>query len=182
LETTEPCLETRAPASADDAEALLALVAAPRTAPVTWADGTTTELTFALEGPAPFFVSSRPNPRFTLDIAVECRDHLLLSGTGRLRTADGRLDESWAQAELRSTGNGEAVLVQSVGVDQLRGSYRPPTEASECFRAVQFELTLSPEGFSGSFVDTIAGAPCGAGAPSTPVSGRRGVTFTAPSP
>ncbi len=172
-ESEPACLETRRQATGANAEAALALVAAPRRAPLTWTGGQPTEVVFELKEPKTFAVSSRNNPDFPLDIAVDCSDHILVTGKASLRTEDGRINETWSSAELRTNTTGEATLVQSIKVDNLRGNYRGMVLASQCFVGFQINLSLTANSFSGSTLDSVANAPCGSIEPYTGISPRQ---------
>ncbi len=172
-ESEPACLETLMPAAGANAEAALALVSAPRRASLTWADGQPSEVVFTLEEPKAFSVSSRNNPDFPLDIAVDCRDHILVTGQARLRTEDGRIDETWSSAELRTTTTAGATLVHSIKADSLRGHYSGTVPAGQCFVAFQVNLALTADTFSGSTLDTVANAPCGSKDPQAGVSPRQ---------
>lgn len=172
-ESQPACLELRTPATGSRAEAALALVAAPRRAALAWTAGQLTEVVFTLDEPKAFEVSSRNNPDFPLDIAVDCLDHILVTGKATFRTEDGRINESWSAAELRTNTTGEATLVHSIKVDKLRGNYRGSVPASQCFVAFQINLSLTANTFSGSTLDTVANAPCGSIEPHTGISPRQ---------
>lgn len=177
-ESETACLETRIRATAGNAEVALALVAAPRRASLRWAGGEATEVAFTLEQPEAFAVSSRKNPDFLNDIAIDCKDHIVLTGKATLRTEDGRIDETWTMAEVRTTATGGAELVHTIDAKDLRGSYRPALPVGHCFKALQLNVSLTADTFSGSTIDTIVDAPCGSNNPQAGASPRQSATWT----
>jgi hypothetical protein len=84
-------------------------------------------------------VTSRNNPDFGLDIAVDCADHILVTGKATLRTEDGRLNETWTNAEMRTTTTG----VRSLFTHQEQRAARqlPP----------RFTAVNASTGFSSTF-------------------------------
>jgi hypothetical protein len=144
------------------------LLALDRHAPLAWADGTRSDVTLTFVGVSAWYVESTRNPGFAPDIVANCENHVRLVSTGRLTSADGRLDETLPEMSLNVGettlyGVGSYVGVHGVTTlepDRLRGFYAPAISDDQCFAALRFEVSLVQGVFEGSILEEIAPAPC----------------------
>jgi len=151
------CIETTTPYSADTNtaegqadQALLDAVAGEHASMLTWQDGITAELNVTMTQARLVKVASRPDPNFVLDIVRQCTDRVRVEGTLGIKTADGRLNETFEHAIFEpAESGGSASAWLHLKASELRGRYvRQGTGAGQ-LSAVYFSLTLGSEEFSG---------------------------------
>lgn len=131
-----------------------------------------TNVTLEFVGPIRvFFVESRPNPDFTLDIHFECNDHVRAKAFARFVSDDGVFDETFPELELNvgaitdSSANPVSTLHAGAGLTlerhELRGSYYPPIPDTQCLLGLQFNLTVTNDEFTGLLIEQLLSTPCG---------------------
>jgi hypothetical protein len=110
-----------------------------------------------------FFVRSKPDPDFSLDIVIVCEDHVEVAARMSVATADGKLRLDKDKVRLTADADVQGVwgVIGNIDADDLRGSYNP-ARAHECFLGTQLNVSFSADKFSGTMLDAIAGAPCSA--------------------
>ena len=175
LETLKPYDRRTRPPELQEVEGALR---GQRKAPLTWADGSTTEVQLEFVGIEQYLVESTVNPEFPLDIPVTCEDHVRAIATGRLTSSDGRLDETLA-AMTFDAGHlmiGDYSAPAAFGVatlesERVRGGYSPGLTGEQCFRSLQIDMTVGAV-FQGSIVETVGAAPCGVDDPDSAVVAR----------
>jgi hypothetical protein len=167
------CVERRQSIGADEilpyygfsAANLFLLPEGPEQALLTWESGEQTTVRFTMGPGSLFFVKSEGDPALDGGWAAYCRDHVLLRGPAHLWTDDGRLDERWPAAQLR-TFLGRAELTLQVDRRPIRGTYPTESSPSICSVDLQLELLFTREGMSG-FSRSVAHAACDAIGPMT---------------
>jgi hypothetical protein len=184
-----PCLEQLTPI--DDwsetplgfsAQAALSFLGGKRSAAQYLITGGSSTVEFELVRADLFYVESRANPNFTLDIIVSCEDHVRAVGVARFKSSDGRFDETFHDFELgvgfdENLGELTAGGVTTLEGDELRGSYQPAIEADQCLLAMQFNIGFTESDLGGSFIESILNAPCGSDEPNLAVLGRDAGSF-----
>lgn len=173
----QACLDGRRATTADEvlpigfaASSILALAGGLRESPLTWARGGSTTVKLILEKPLLTYVESRRNPNYPFDVAFECPNHLLIESPVRLTTADGQLEERWAEGQLRAMTAQVAEMVLVRDAKDLRGKYQQSAPSGRCLLGLQVDLRFSSAGFSGEILESVSTDPCGAGGPNSGVS------------
>ncbi|HEX5099777.1 MAG TPA: hypothetical protein VFV94_09775, partial [Polyangiaceae bacterium] len=161
------------------------LLALDHHAPIAWADGTRSEVTLSFVGVSAYYVESTRNPDLPLEVTVNCENHVRLIATGRLTSADGRLDETLPEVSMNvgtATLSGQGPYPGLHGVTtlergHLRGSYAPATSDEHCLSALEFEVALLLGTFVGSIREVLGSEPCGTQDSDQAVLGRVAATW-----
>jgi hypothetical protein len=153
---------------------VLAFMDGQREATLRWPTGVDTRIGHVLQSPSLFFVRSERDPEFKLDIAVQCRDHLLVESPVLLKTADGQLDEQWSTGRFRSFDGQRASGTLSLKTAAIQGAYDADLASNQCLLGLQFDISFGAVGFSGNILKTVAAASCGSVGDLTGVSPHSG--------
>lgn len=180
------CIERLVPITGDvptsrgfSAADVLRTVGQRRTAPLTWRDGRSTEITLSVLSAKAFLVLSRDDPKYTANNVTFCDDRVVVQLHARLTTNDGRLDADLPELTLlardaRRLSGGSRGMPKSA----LRGSYAATAaKENECLYYTQVSVSLSESHFSGALLDAIANTPCDRRRDSSAVSSRTSVTW-----
>lgn len=173
---TQPCIEEASPLEENEATKLgfsaadvLAFVEGVHEAELIWRDGTKTALTFTVTAISASYVSSVGNPEYVSYETVYCEDYIALTVSSTFVTEDGKFNETWESHVFKSKYGDWADTVLTMERDEIAGSYSPETSSDQCFFSLQLDISLSPDFFSGSSRQIVAGAACDAIQPSTGV-------------
>lgn len=158
---------------------VLRIVGQRRTAPLTWRDGRSTEITLSVLSAQAFLILSRDDPKYTANNVTFCDDRIVVQLHARLTTNDGKLDAELPELTLlardaRRLSGGSRGMPKSA----LRGSYAATAaKENECLYYTQVSVSLSESHFSGALLDSIANTPCDRRRDSSAVSSRTSVTW-----
>lgn len=166
--------------TADDA---LSWLGSERTGRLWWLSGDdpATEVTFRFSEARAYFVRSKPDPKFTLNIVTHCDDHVEVEAVLDFATADGKLSFTKQRVRLAADPSMKSLAGTIGGIDaeKLRGSYQP-AGANQCFEATQLDVSFSETTFSGTLTDTIASDACSTPKDTTGVSPLEGARWSSP--
>ncbi|HEX6271615.1 MAG TPA: hypothetical protein VFZ53_01175 [Polyangiaceae bacterium] len=182
-----PCIETLSALTWQDDHGLefsdedvRTLLARNHQATLAWAHGPAT-VTLALLGVRVFFVESKPNPDYLLDLPVSCENHVRAVTVGRVWTSNGEIDATIPNFELNIAiptldGPGpaadrlEASAVETIAAANIGGNYGTLIDSNDCFHSLQLNIGIGRNDFNGEIIETLVLGPCDN--PSGAVSGR----------
>lgn len=127
-----------------------------------WADGSTTRIDVAFADQDAYYATSKPNASGTDDpnIAASCRARLVVSGTLTITTADGRLNERIESVSLESVdAHSFGGSTRGIATGELGGSY-PVADAASCLLAIDFDLAITGDSFSGAVHEQVSNRRC----------------------
>jgi hypothetical protein len=137
----------------DEVEALLAAVAQPLTAALTWHDGTRTQITSTLANLEVFKITSREDPgqrNDRTDDVHRCADRVSLKLDVSLSTTDGRLDEMFFGVMFESDESGTWTANPHESVEDVKGQYVRQVDDEGTLTGLHFALALGLDGFAGT--------------------------------
>lgn len=167
VESTDPCIDTPQPLGAGGktvigvtAQQLVALVDGDHGGSMVWVDGDRTRVTLTIHDPRVTSVLSRTNP--TADQAFSprrCANHVRIDAVLRLRTVDGKLDESVGSVRMIAYADDE--VRGTVTLSQLKGNYKPTLRREHCFISTTVRFLVATDGTHGSMTDQLGASACG---------------------
>lgn len=166
VESDEPCLDTAQALGAGGktvvgatAQQLLALVGGDHGSSFVWVSGDTTRVTLSIQDARVTSIVSRLNPTAAEpSTSRRCANHARIDAKLRLRTVDGRLDESVGSIRMIAYGDDE--VRGSFTLNQLQGSYLPTLRREHCFVSTTVRFLIAVDGTHGSMTDQLGASTC----------------------
>jgi len=172
VESDAPCLETARPVTGNDqtvigatAYELLALVQGDHGGSFLWVTGDKTRITVSVDNPQVFSVVSRTNPAGDTPYGERhCANYARIDATVRLRTVDGRLDETFDKVSMTAFSGDEVRGALTVPSAELHGTYTPSLRREHCHASSSLRFLIAVDGTHGSLTDALGSGACHADA------------------